>query len=193
MAPHTLCTAALASFGTQLYLLSFSVISIDVGALVSGSMSVYPMLTLLLVRTGGCHADNCDDSAHAQHATMLSMRAGSVGQIEAALTHFQCHVPPTPPPSFQTLPPKPAPCCIRSVQAPDEVVFLPYIVRAGPSIQQSAGCSAPQLQGDHVAAAAQTVWHNGRGVGGHAAGELKSLGGVNGVLGGGLCSLNLGP
>lgn len=41
----------------QLYVLTLSLVRIDVGALVSSSMSVYPLLTLLLIRTGGL--DQC--------------------------------------------------------------------------------------------------------------------------------------
>lgn len=37
---------------TQLYVLTLSLVRIDVGALVSSSMSVYPLITLLLIRTG---------------------------------------------------------------------------------------------------------------------------------------------
>lgn len=36
----------------QLYILTLSLVRVDVGSLVSGSMSVYPLVTLLLIRTG---------------------------------------------------------------------------------------------------------------------------------------------
>lgn len=36
----------------QLYVLSLSLVRVDVGALVSSSMSVYPLITLMLTRTG---------------------------------------------------------------------------------------------------------------------------------------------
>jgi hypothetical protein len=49
---HTRLNCCVLLYCLQLYMLTLSLVRIDVGALVSSSMAVYPLLTLLLIRTG---------------------------------------------------------------------------------------------------------------------------------------------